>query len=473
MGRRDRGSGTVRKRSDGRWEGRILVGYDEKGLPKTKNVLAKTKMECEAKLEKLKSEIGIVRRDKVTPNMLFGEWIDFWYQNYKKLSLRPSTQASYENIIYNHIIPEIGKIVLERLNANDLEQFYARMKKGGRLQYKDTLGEGVSDRMVRMCHAHCRSALEKAVEDGIVHTNVAVGCKIPPKKAKEMKVLTEDEMQRFLIQAKYDGYFEICLLALTTGMRRGEIMGLQWQDLDFESGKLEIRRQAYYLNGKMATSEPKTKTSVRTIKLPEAVLNVLKRLKEKTDSRWMFPSPVVDDVPRNPNTMQKKIRKVLERADCKRIRFHDLRHTFATTALANGMDIKTLSSIIGHVSSSTTLDIYLHSTDKMQKEAAKSIDRGIRGVSKDSGRCEEVNTDSEKTSRVQKFEPVKGKYRKPGTGCVSKINDNLWEGRYTPTVNGKRMARNVYAHTEEECEEKLAQMINDVKIEIEKLKQGG
>ena len=129
--------------------------------------------------------------------------------------------------------------------------------------------------------------------------------------------------------------------------------------------------------------------------------------------------------------------------------------------------------LIGHVSSSTTLDIYLHSTDKMQKEAAKSIDRGIRGVSKDSGRCEEVNTDSEKTSRVQKFEPVKGKYRKPGTGCVSKINDNLWEGRYTPTVNGKRMARNVYAHTEEECEEKLAQMINDMKIEIEKLKQGG
>ena len=175
MGRRDRGSGTVRKRSDGRWEGRVLVGYDEKGLPKTKNVLAKTKMECEAKLEKLKSEIGIVRRDKVTSNMLFGEWIDFWYQNYKKLSLRPSTQAAYENVIYKHIIPEIGQIVLERLNANDLEQFYARMKKNGRLQYKDTLGEGVSDRMVRACHAHCRSALEKALEDGLVHTNVAVG----------------------------------------------------------------------------------------------------------------------------------------------------------------------------------------------------------------------------------------------------------------------------------------------------------
>ena len=423
-------------------------------------------MECEAKIEKLKSEIGIVKRDKVKPSMLFGEWLDFWYQNYKKLSLRPSTQAAYENAIYNHIIPEIGKIVLERLNANDLEQFYARMKKNGRLQYKDTLGDGISDRMVRMCHAHCRSALEKALEDGLVHTNVAVGCKIPPKKAKEMKVLTEEEMQRFLIQAKYDGYFEICLLALTTGMRRGEIMGLQWQDLDFNTGMLEIRRQAYYLNGKMQTSEPKTKTSIRTIKLPEAVLNVLKKLKEKTNSRWMFLSPVVDDVPRNPNTLQKKIRKVLERADCKRIRFHDLRHTFATTALANGMDIKTLSSIIGHVSSSTTLDIYLHSTYKMQKEAARSIDRGIRGVSSKEKTSEEVNTDGAKTQPKQKFEPTKSKHRKPGTGCVSKINDNLWEGRYTPTVNGKRMARNVYAHTEEECEEKLAELIREMKIEL-------
>ena len=473
MGRRDRGSGTVRKRSDGRWEGRVLVGYDEKGLPKTKNVLAKTKMECEAKLEKLKNEIGIVKRDKVKPNMLFGEWIDFWYQNYKKLSLRPSTQATYENVIYNHIIPGIGKIPTDKLTANDLEQFYAKLKKSGRLQYQGTLGDGVSDRIVRACHAHCRSALEKALEDGLVHTNVAVGCKIPPKKAKEMQVLTEEEMQRFLIQAKYDGYFEICLLALTTGMRRGEIMGLQWQDLDFNTGMLEIRRQAYYLNGKMQTIEPKTKTSIRTIKLPEAVLNVLKKLKETTDSRWMFPSPKVDDVPRNPNTLQKKIRKVLERADCKRIRFHDLRHTFATTALANGMDIKTLSSIIGHVSSSTTLDIYLHSTDKMQKEAARSIDRGIRGVSHKENSSDELNTDGVKTAPKQKFEPTKSKHRKPGTGCITKINDNLWEGRYTPTINGKRMARNVYAHTEEECEEKLAELIREMKIEIEKLKQGG
>ena len=109
----------------------------------------------------------------------------------------------------------------------------------------------------------------------------------------------------------------------------------------------------------------------------------------------------------------------------------------------------------------------------MQKEAAGSIDRGIRGVSSKDKTNEELNTDGEKTAPKQKFEPVKGKYRKPGTGCITKINDHLWEGRFTPTVNGKRMPRNVYAHTEEECEEKLAQMIREMKIEIEKIKQGG
>ena len=170
--------------------------------------------------------------------------------------------------------------------------------------------------------------------------------------------------------------------------------------------------------------------------------------------------------------MQKKIRKVLERADCKRIRFHDLRHTFATTALANGMNIKTLSQVIGHVSSSTTLDIYLHSTDKMQKEAARSIDRGIRGVSRDSEKYEELNTDGAKTAPNQKFEPTKSKHRKPGTGCITKINDNLWEGSYFPRLpDGSRKKFNVYAKTREECETELTKMIEQKKKEIAKLKK--
>ena len=109
----------------------------------------------------------------------------------------------------------------------------------------------------------------------------------------------------------------------------------------------------------------------------------------------------------------------------------------------------------------------------MQKEAARSIDRGIRGVSTKEKTIGELNTDGDKTAPKQKFEPVKGKYRKPGTGCITKINEHLWEGRYSPRVNGKKMVRNIYAHSEEECEAKLAELIREMKTEIEKLKQGG
>lgn len=109
----------------------------------------------------------------------------------------------------------------------------------------------------------------------------------------------------------------------------------------------------------------------------------------------------------------------------------------------------------------------------MQKEAARSIDRGIRGVSHKENSSEELNTDGVKTAPKQKFEPTKSKYRKLGTGCITKLNNHLWEGRYTPTVNGKRMVRNIYAHTEEECEAKLAELIREMKNEIENLKQGG
>ena len=199
--KRKYGSGTVRKRSDGRWEARVVVGYDESGNPKTKNVLAKTKAECLVKLEELKEKYAPpVTRCK--PDMPFGDWLDFWYQNYCKPQLRLNTQLGYEDRIYKHIIPEIGKIPLNQLTQSDLQQFYAKLKTSGRLIRVEQYGPGLSDRMVRVCHANCRSALQKAVEEGLIRINPAIGCKLPPKKSGEMNVLTQEEMQRFLIQAK-------------------------------------------------------------------------------------------------------------------------------------------------------------------------------------------------------------------------------------------------------------------------------
>lgn len=194
-------------------------------------------------------------------------------------------------------------------------------------------------------------------------------------------------------------------------------------------------------------------------------------------SKWIFPSPVkTDDSPRDPHTVYSKMQLVLQRAECKRIRFHDLRHTFATMALEHGMDVKTLSAMIGHVSSATTLDIYSHITTEMEIKAAQKIDKGI-GKANTSVRDDTVPT-PEKRERSKfmpkgpAFKPYGGKIRKSGTGGIYQINEHLWEGRFTPTnAQGKRESHNVYAKTREECERLLDKMIVEVRQQIQAEKE--
>ena len=463
--KRKAGDGTVRQRKDGRWEGRVVIGYDDNGYPKTKNVLAKTKKECVEKLQKLKEDCGGLKPERVRPEMAFGDWLTYWYENHSKPKIRPTTQETYESRIRLHIIPEIGDIPLNKLTQNDLQQFYGRIKNSGRKRFTDKYGEGLSDRMVRMCHATCRSALEKAVQDGLIRVNPAIGCKLPPKKAREMQVLTREELQRFLIQAKFEGYYEVFLLDLATGLRRGELMALQWDDLNFKTGVLNVNKQVYDVRGQLQISTPKTKNSIRKIVLPPAVVAVLQEYKKTVDSRWMFPSPVKKDCPITPGVVRRRLQLILEHAGCKHVRFHDLRHTFATLALENGMDVKTLSAMLGHVSAATTLDIYTHITDDMRLTAAANIDRGI-------GKMEPQEEAEPERKDIVDFQPYVGKKRKPGTGCVSELNDHLFEGRYSPIwPDGTQHSRNVYAHTREECEEKLKALIAEMNEERKNLKE--
>ena len=465
--KRKAGDGLIRQRADGRWEGRYVVGYDDHGYPKTKAVFGKSKRECTEKLAALKAQLGGIPSDKLRPEMRFADWLDYWYETHCKPNIRTSTQSGYEDRIRLHIKPELGEIPLNRLTQNDLQQFYARLKKSGRKTRTEYYGEGLSDRMVRMCHATCRSALQRAVQDGLIRTNPAEGCKLPPKKAREMQVLARDELQRFLIQAQAEGYYELFLLDLATGLRRGELLALQWDDLDFETGVLTISKQVSLVRGKIVMSVPKTKNSIRKLVLPPAVVQVLREYRKSVHSRWMFPSPVLEDMPLNPGSVYDRLQLILEHANCKQVRFHDLRHTFATLALQNGMDVKTLSAMLGHVSAATTLDIYTHSTSEMQHAAARKIDCGIGKAELPDEPAPQANAPA-----IVDFQPYMGKVRKPGTGCISQINDHLFEGRYSPTwIDGKKHARNVYAHTREECEEKLKVLIAEMKAELSELKR--
>ena len=195
-----------------------------------------------------------------------------------------------------------------------------------------------------------------------------------------MKTLSREEMQKVLIQAKEEQYYEAFLLELCTGLRQGELVALRWDDRKFTIGELRINKQATVVNGQLMITEPKTKAAVRTLILPPTVVRALRERREHISSPWMFPSPKKEGLPIKPQTVRQRLGRILKHTNCKKVRFHDLRHTFATNALEHGMDIKTLSTIIGHVSSAATLNVYAHVTDDMKRQAAAKIDRGIAGV---------------------------------------------------------------------------------------------
>ena len=197
----------------------------------------------------------------------------------------------------------------------------------------------------------------------------------------------------------------------------------------------------------------------------EPLLDMLREYKERVNSRWLFPSPVYEDKPRDPTACRKKLSQILEHAGCKHVKFHALRHTYATMSLAYGMDVKTLSATLGHASVSETLDIYSHTTDEMQKSAAAKIDKAFGNA--EEADFEEEEREEKKSYPRPDFEPYKGKKRRSGTGYVKQLSKNCWQGRYTPTINGKRISKNVYGKTEEECKAKLEELIAEMNRERE------
>ena len=372
--RRANGEGNIRKRKDGRWEGRYTVGHDpETGKAIIKNVLGKTQAEVKEKLKKaIEENVGIdYGRAKA---YTVGTWLEVWVENYAKIKLRPSTFKTSQGFLKNHIKPQIGNIPLAELTSLDLQRFYKHLLDGGRVDRVEAKKKpkGLAPKTVRNIHQMIGSAYNLAIEQHLVTKNPTQGCALPTVEHKEMKTLTADQLSAFFQEARDSGVYELYYLDLATGLRRGELLGLKWTDIDLDRGVLKIQRAISRQNGKVVEAPLKTKNAYRTLPLSADAIDVLKQQRRKTsNSEWVFPSPTGG--PMSPDSVLHMLQRVLKRAGLPRIRFHDLRHTFATMALQNGVDVKTVSSMLGHYSAGFTLDTYAHVTTDAQLKAAQTM----------------------------------------------------------------------------------------------------
>ena len=327
--RRANGEGNIRKRKDGRWEGRYTVGHDpETGKAIIKNVLGKTQTEVKEKLKKaIEENVGIDYGRAKTYTV--GNWLEVWYENYAKIKMRPSTYLTYHGYIENHIKPQLGKIPLNDLTTLHLQQFYKKLLAEGRVERIEAQKQpkGLSAKTVRNIHQIISSALKLANEQRLIARNPADGCALPKAERKEMQTLPVEQLTSFLREAKDSGVFALYYIDLTTGLRRGELLGLKWSDIDLEKGDLRVQRQIGRINGKIIEMPLKTKNAYRTLPLSADAISVLKIQKCKVgNSEWVFPSPTGG--PMSPDSVLHMLHRVLKRAGLPKVRFHDLRHPY-------------------------------------------------------------------------------------------------------------------------------------------------
>ena len=290
--------------------------------------------------------------------------------------MRPSSHQTYRGCIDNYIVPNIGAIPLEKLTSLELQKFYKKLLEKGRVDRLESRhqAKGLSPKTVRNIHQIITSAMKLAKEQKIIASDPTEGCALPKLEHREMKTLPIEQLTSFLREARDSGVFEMYYVELATGLRRGELLGLKWEDIDFEHGNFRVKRQVARIDGEIVEAPLKTKNAYRTLPLAEDTIQVLKQQKKKAGSSpWVFPSPTGGPI--SPDSVLHMLHRVLKRAGLPRVRFHDLRHTFATLALQNGVDIKTVSGMLGHFSAGFTLDTYAHVTTAAQKEAARTMEK--------------------------------------------------------------------------------------------------
>ena len=327
--RRPAGDGMVRRRDDGRWEGRIVIGHRENGEPLFRHVYAKTQ---KALLDKLHQNIECYRDVELTEDsrMTLGQWLDRWLTEYKAGTVRPGTLEGYRRYIEYYIKPQLGDKQISLLSQQDIQRMYRRLKTEGRIHEHPEMGHQLSDSMVRHIHSTLHAALKDAVQAHVIPRNPTEGTTAPKPNYKPKRILTRAELDAFLTVVEQDDVWRYFFQTeLMTGLRRGEICGLQWSDFDGNTGTLKVCRTLHsQRKGEYTTGETKTNQGMRTIILPHSVTEILRRRKADAISQWIFPDPVKPEDPVDPNAAYRHMKTLLQRAGLPSIRFHDLRHPY-------------------------------------------------------------------------------------------------------------------------------------------------
>ena len=327
--RRPAGDGMVRKREDGRWEGRIVIGHRENGEPLFRHVYAKTQ---KALLDKLHQNIECYRDVELTEDsrMTLGQWLDRWLTEYKAGTVRPGTLEGYRRYIEYYIKPQLGDKQISLISQQDIQRMYRRLKTEGRIHEHPEMDHQLSDSMVRHIHSTLHAALKDAVQAHVIPRNPTEGTTAPKPNYKPKRILTGEELDAFRAMVEQDGVWrDFFQTELMTGLRRGEICGLQWSDFDGNTGTLKVCRTIHsQRKGEYTVGETKTNQGMRTIILPHSVTEILRRRKADAISQWIFPDPVKPEDPVDPNAAYRHMKTLLQRAGLPSIRFHDLRHPY-------------------------------------------------------------------------------------------------------------------------------------------------
>jgi integrase len=379
--RRGDGEGSITKRKDGRWQGSVLTGYNpETGKPVRKYFYGRTRKEVQEKINEVAPKV-VAGTYREPTKMTVAKWFTTWLNDYMKLSLRPTTWESYRYQVEGHIIPALGHLRLAQLQTAHIQRLYNDKLQGGRLDGKPG---GLSPKSVRYIHTVIHSCLEQARKESMITINPAGAVRLPKLEKPEIKYLGTAEAAIFLAMARESKHFAAFYLALSTGMRRGELLALRWKDIDFEAEQLTVNQGLVRISGKgLVFQEPKTALSNRVISLAPAVAQVLKEHREQqTDGRIMAGAAYNSELdlvfsnelgePICPRAFTRVFERLVKKAGLN-VTFHGLRHTFATLALQEGVDVKTIQETLGHHSAAFTMDVYSNVTAKMRREAADRV----------------------------------------------------------------------------------------------------